>query len=61
VRLVSTPHNTLGPFHNPVARMRAWPGAWATFPEIQPAGAQYDLLDYGLTAAPTIGAAQVAP
>jgi hypothetical protein len=61
VRLVSTPHNTLGPFHNPVARMRAWPGAWATFPEKQPAGAQYDLLDYGLTAAPAISAAKVTP
>jgi len=59
VRLVSTPHNTLGPFHNPASRMRAWPGAWATFPEQQPAGAQYDLLDYGFAAAPTISAAKV--
>jgi len=59
VRLVSTPHNTLGPFHNPAARMRAWPGAWATFPDTQPAGARYDLLEYGFNAAPLISAAKV--
>jgi hypothetical protein len=28
--------------------MIAWPGLWTEFPEHQPAGAQYDLLDYGL-------------
>jgi hypothetical protein len=28
--------------------MIAWPGFWTEFPEHQPAGAQYDLLDYGL-------------
>lgn len=55
VRVVSTPRNTFGPFHNPQKpRMRAWPDAWAQFPEHQPAGAQYDVLDYGLMEAPRI-------
>jgi hypothetical protein len=55
VRIVSTPRNTLGPFHNPTKpRMRAWPAAWADFPDQQPPGASYDLLDYGLMAPPVI-------
>ena len=55
VRVVSTPRNTFGPFHNSAKpRMRAWPAAWADFPEHQPAGAAYDVLDYGLMQAPTI-------
>jgi len=49
VRIVATPRNLFGPFHNPSKpRMIAWPGAWQGFPDHQPAGAQYDLLDYGL-------------
>jgi hypothetical protein len=49
VRVVSTPRNLFGPFHNPTKpRMIAWPGAWSKFPEHQPAGQEYDLLDYGL-------------
>jgi hypothetical protein len=57
VRIVSTPRNTFGPFHNPQKlRMRAWPGAWAEFPEHQPAGDAYDLLDYGLVAPPVLSA-----
>ena len=49
VRVVSTPRNLFGPFHNPTKpRMIAWPGAWSKFPEHQPAGREYDLLDYGL-------------
>jgi hypothetical protein len=57
VRIVSTPRNVMGPFHNPTKpRMRAWPAAWADFPSQQPAGAAYDLLGYGLMAAPEISA-----
>ena len=58
VRVVSTPRNTLGPFFNPTLRMRAWPGAWGTFPEHQPEGARYDVLDYGLMEAPVVSAAR---
>jgi len=58
VRVVSTPRNTFGPFHNPSKpRMRAWPAAWHEFPERQPGGALYDVLDYGLLQAPVITAA----
>lgn len=57
LRVVSTPRNIFGPFHNPTRpRMRAWPAAWAAFPERQPAGSQYDVLDYGLTAPPVVSA-----
>lgn len=57
VRIVSTPRNVMGPFHNPAKpRMRAWPAAWAEFPPNQPPGAAYDLLDYGLNAAPVVSA-----
>jgi hypothetical protein len=49
VRVMATPRSLFGPFHNPQKqRMIAWPGFWTEFPEHQPAGAQYDLLDYGL-------------
>jgi len=49
VRVVANPRNLFGPFHNPEKlRMKAWPGAWVESPEHQPAGAQYDLLNYGL-------------
>jgi len=55
VRVVATPRNVFGPFHNPAKlRMRAWPAAWREFPEHQPAGASYDLLDYGLMEPPRI-------
>ena len=55
VRVVSTPRNTFGPFHNRTRpRMRAWPAAWADFPEHQPAGSQYDVLDYGLMRPPSL-------
>jgi hypothetical protein len=58
VRVVSTPRNTFGPFHNPTKpRMRAWPAAWADFPEHQPAGSEYDLLDYGLMKPPLFSVA----
>jgi hypothetical protein len=36
--------------------MRAWPAAWAEFPSHQPPGTAYDLLDYGLMAAPVVSA-----
>ena len=49
VRVVATPRNLFGPFHNSTKpRMIAWPGAWSDFPEHQPPGAKYDLVDYGL-------------
>ena len=55
VRVVSTPRNLFGPFHNPAKpRMKAWPAAWAEFPEHQPAGTAYDVLDYGLMQPPRI-------
>jgi len=58
VRVVSTPRNVFGPYHNPVKpRMRAWPAAWAEFPARQPGGAEYDLLDYGLMGPPTLSVA----
>jgi hypothetical protein len=58
VKVVSTPRNTFGPFHNPTKpRMRAWPAAWADFPEHQPAGGAYDILDYGLMSLPVVRAA----
>jgi hypothetical protein len=50
LRVVATPRNLLGPFHNCTKpRMIAWPAAWSDFPEHQPPGAQYDFVDYGLT------------
>jgi hypothetical protein len=49
LRIVATPRNLFGPFHNSTKpRMIAWPAAWSDFPEHQPSGSQYDLLDYGL-------------
>lgn len=49
LRVVATPRNLFGPFHNPTKpRMIAWPGAWSDFPARQPAGTDYDQLDYGL-------------
>jgi len=55
IRVVSTPRNLFGPFHNPAKpRMRAWPSMWAESPARQPAGAEYDLLDYGLFEAPKV-------
>jgi hypothetical protein len=55
VRVVATPRNLFGPYHNPSKpRMRAWPAAWAEFPEHQPAGSDYDLFDYGLMRAPVV-------
>lgn len=55
VRVYGTPRNVFGPFHHPQKlRFRAWPNAWAEFPESQPPGSAYDLLDYGLAAAPAL-------
>jgi hypothetical protein len=39
VRIVSTPRNVFGPFHNPTKpRMRAWPAAWRTSRQISRKG-----------------------
>lgn len=55
VRVYGTPRNVFGPFHHPdKLRFRAWPNAWAVFPERQPPGSAYDVLDYGLSAAPAL-------
>jgi len=49
LRIVGTPRNLFGPFHNPAKpRMIAWPGAWREFPVHQPGGTDYDFVDYGL-------------
>ena len=56
VQVVSTPRNIFGPFHHPLKpRMSAWSSIWAEFPEHQPAGAQYDVIDYGLMNPPSVG------
>ncbi|MBI1792157.1 MAG: hypothetical protein HYR60_31930 [Acidobacteria bacterium] len=58
VRIVSTPRNLFGPFHNRTKpRMRAWPAAWNDFPQRQPPGARYDVLDYGLMSPVTVSVA----
>jgi hypothetical protein len=58
VRVHGTPRNLFGPFHHPQKiRFRAWPNAWAEFPERQPPGSAYDVLDYGLMAAPVLSTA----
>ncbi len=55
IEVVSTPRNVMGPFHHPAKpRMRAWPAAWAEFPDTQPAGAAYDLIDYGVMSEPLV-------
>ena len=55
IEVVSTPRNVMGPFHHPAKpRMRAWPAAWAEFPDHQPAGAAYDFIDYGLLSEPLV-------
>ncbi len=55
IKVVSTPRNLFGPFHNPEKlRMRAWPAAWADFPQNQPEGKGYDFVEYGLIKEPLI-------
>jgi hypothetical protein len=55
VRIVSNPRNLFGPFHNPEKpRMVAWSDSWSQFAEHQPAGSDYDLVDYGLMKPPAI-------
>ncbi len=57
VRVYGTPRNVFGPFHHPEKlRFRAWPSAWSQFPEQQPPGGAYDVLDYGLTSPPVLAA-----
>ena len=55
VKVVSTPHNLFGPLHNPThPRMRAWPAAWADFPDHPHPGVAYDFIDYGLLQEPAL-------
>lgn len=57
VRVVAPPRNVFGPFLNPdKTRMSATPTSWANPPRIQPPGAQYDVLDYGLFEPPRVSA-----
>ena len=56
-RVVVPPRNVFGPFHNPdKPRMSAMPTSWANPPRLQPPGAQYDVLDYGLFEPPRFSA-----
>jgi len=51
VRVVANPRNLFGPFHPDAGPyISGWPGTWAEFPEHQPAGAHYVVLNYGLLA-----------
>ena len=55
LKVVGTPHNLFGPLGNPThPRMRAWPGAWAEFPEHPYPGIAYDFIDYGLLQQPVV-------
>jgi hypothetical protein len=46
-----------GPFLNPnMPRMSATPASWANPPLVQPPGAQYDVLDYGMFEPPRVSA-----
>jgi hypothetical protein len=57
LRVIAPPRNVFGPFLNPSKpRMAATPQSWSDPPRVQPPGAQYDVLDYGLYEAPRISA-----
>lgn len=58
VRAVSTPRNYFGPYHHPAKpRFTSSDGYYRDFPEHQPAGRQYDVIDYGLNTEPRISSA----
>lgn len=51
IRVVGTPGNVLGPFHDPrpCCDRVLWPGHWTLFAHIsQPDGSGYEVEDYGL-------------
>ncbi|HWR54754.1 MAG TPA: glycosyl hydrolase, partial [Bryobacteraceae bacterium] len=57
VRVVSTPRNQFGPFHNPgKPRFTSSDSHHREFPEHQPSGSQYDFIDYGLNTTPRLAA-----
>ncbi|HWR50878.1 MAG TPA: hypothetical protein VN428_07205, partial [Bryobacteraceae bacterium] len=58
VRVISTPRNWFGPYHHPhQPRFTSSDGYYREFPERQPAGKQYQVIDYGLNTAPAIATA----
>jgi hypothetical protein len=63
VRVAATPRNVFGPFHDPRPEPRGlWPGHWALFADMkQPAGAEYDVVDYGLFEPPRLSMAPLGP
>ncbi|MBP5622770.1 MAG: hypothetical protein J6X44_12225 [Thermoguttaceae bacterium] len=48
VRIYGTPKNLFGPHHAGQLRGSAWPGSFHNAPAKQPAGANYDVIEYGL-------------
>lgn len=50
VEIIGTPKNLLGPHHAGKMRGKAWPGSFRQAPETLPAGGDYDVIPYGLTA-----------
>jgi hypothetical protein len=50
IRVAATPRNVFGPFHDPRPEPCVlWPGHWVLFADkTLPAGAEYDVVDYGL-------------
>jgi hypothetical protein len=58
VRVISTPRNTFGPYHHPHRpRFTSSDGYYREFPEHQPAGKEYQIVDYGINTAPFIATA----
>jgi hypothetical protein len=58
VRVAGTPRNVFGPFHDPRPVPRVlWPGSWTLFAgDTQPAGSDYEPVDYGLLEPPRLSA-----
>ena len=49
-RIYGTPKNLFGPHHVGPLRGSAWPGSFHRAPAVQPAGQNYDFIEYGLFA-----------
>jgi hypothetical protein len=59
IRVISTPRNTFGPYHHPHRpRFTSSDGYYREFPEHQPAGREYQIIDYGINAAPVMTAGE---
>ena len=48
LRVYGTPKNLFGPHHAGKLRGSAWPGSFHQAPNAQPAGSEYDVIEYGL-------------